>query len=110
LSSELERLKLNWKQVIEGADGGFKRSTAAALLKSGSKPVSIQGEVVTLSFGFQIHKDNMEKPENKRIAEQIISTYLGRNCQISCVCDPKKDHLVNLVKKMGAQEISTEEK
>jgi DNA polymerase-3 subunit gamma/tau len=110
LSSEIERLKLNWKQVIENSDAGLKRTAASALLKSGSKPVAIEGETIVLSFGFKIHKENMEKPENKRIAEQIIGNYLGHPCQISCVCDPKKDHLVNMVKKLGAQEISVEEK
>ena len=110
LSSEIERLRLNWKQIIDSADSSLKKTTASALLKSGSRPVSMDGDVVVLAFGFDIHKQNMEKPENRRIAEQIISNYLGHSCQISCVCDPKKDHLVNLAKKYGGQVTSVEEK
>jgi DNA polymerase-3 subunit gamma/tau len=110
LSSEIERLKLNWKQVIDGAGPNYKKTTASALLKSGSKPLSIEGDTVVLSFGFKIHKENIEKPENKLIAEKIISEYLGHPYKIQCVLDPKKDHLVNLAKKMGAQVISMEEK
>jgi len=110
LSSDIERLRLNWKQVIDSADAGLKRSSAAAYLKSGSRPVSIEGDVVVLSFSFKIHKENMEKPENKRIAEQIISNYLGHPCQISCIYDPKKDILVNKALKIGAQITSVEEK
>ncbi len=110
LASEIERLKLNWKQVVEGLEPALKRSTAAALLKSGSKPVSVKGEIVVLSFNYSIHKDNMEKPENKQAAEKIIGDFLGRQCKIECVLDVKKDHLVNLAKKMGAQVVSTEEK
>jgi DNA polymerase-3 subunit gamma/tau len=110
LSSDIERLRLNWKQVIDSADAGLKRSTAAALLKSGSRPVSVEGNIVVLSFGFKFHQENMEKPENKRNAEQIISNYLGHSCQISCICDPKKDILVNKALKMGAQITSVEEK
>jgi len=80
------------------------------LLKSGSRPVSVEGDTVILSFGFKIHKDNIEKPENKLVAERIISDYLGHPYKIQCILDTKKDHLVNLAKKMGAQVISTEEK
>ena len=63
-----------------------------------------------LAFGFPIHKENFEKPENKQVAEKIISDYLGRSCKIECILDPKKDHLTNYAKKMGAQVVSTEEK
>jgi DNA polymerase III subunit gamma/tau len=108
LSSEFERLKLNWKQVIESA--GIKRTAASALLKSGSRPVSIEGETLILAFGYPIHKDNFEKPENIQIAEKIISAYLGHPCKITCVLDTKNDHLVTLAKKMGAQVVSTEGK
>ncbi|HEX7475215.1 MAG TPA: DNA polymerase III subunit gamma/tau [Dehalococcoidales bacterium] len=110
LSSEIERLKLNWKQVIDGADPSLKKTTASALLKSGCKPVSIEGATVVLAFGFPIHKENFEKPENKQVAEKIISGYLGRACKIECILDPKKDHLTNYAKKMGAQVVGTEEK
>jgi DNA polymerase III subunit gamma/tau len=110
LSSDIERLKLNWKQVTENTDNALKKTAAAALLKSGCRPVSMENNIVMLSFGFKIHKENMEKPDNKRIAEQIISNYLGHPCQISCICDPKKDHLVNKAVKLGAQVTSVEEK
>jgi DNA polymerase-3 subunit gamma/tau len=110
LSSEIERLKLNWKQIIESSDITLRKTTAAALLKSSSRPVSVENDRVVLSFGYELLKQNMEKPEAKRIAEQIISNYLGHACQISCVCDPKKDHLVNLAKKLGGQVTSVEEK
>jgi DNA polymerase III subunit gamma/tau len=110
LSSEIERLRINWKQVIDGADASLKKTTASALLKSGSRPVSVEGDTITLSFGFKIHKENIEKPENKHVAERIISDYLGRSCKIQCILDTKKDHMVNQAKKLGAQVINTEEK
>jgi DNA polymerase III subunit gamma/tau len=110
LSSDIERLRLNWKQILDSADAGLKKSNAAAWLKSGSRPVSVEGNSVILSFSYKIHKENLEKPENKRIAEQIISNFLGHTCQITCIYDPKKDILVNKALKMGAQITSVEEK
>jgi DNA polymerase-3 subunit gamma/tau len=110
LSSEIERLRLNWKQIIEGSDISLRKTNAAALLKSSSRPVSVENDTIVLAFAYELLKQNMEKPEAKRIAEQILSNYLGHPCQISCVCDPKKDHLVNLAKKYGGQVTSVEEK
>lgn len=110
LASEIERLRLNWKLVIEGADPSLKKTNALSLLRSGSKPVSVESDIVILSFGFEILKQNAEKPENKRVVEKVISDYLGRPCKVQCVLDTKKDHLVNLAKKYGAQVTSVEEK
>ena len=76
----------------------------------GGKPVSVEGENITLAFGFEIHKTNMEKPENMHIVEKLLVDYLGHNCKVVCILDNKKDHLVNLAKKMGAQVTSVEEK
>jgi hypothetical protein len=82
------------------------------LLRSGSRPVSVENDTLVLAFGFEIHKQNLEKPENMRIVEKIISDYLGHPCKIHCVVDNKKNHLVDKIKKMGigAQVISTEDK
>jgi hypothetical protein len=110
LSSEIERLRLHWKQVTDGVDPSLKRTAALALLKSNCKPISIQGDIVTLAFGYPILKNNAEKSENKPIVEKIISDYLGRPCKIECILETKKEGLVEKAKKMGAQVISTEEK
>ena len=66
--------------------------------------------MVTLEFGFEVHMQHMEKPESRRIAEKIISSYLGHDCQIACTLDTRKDHLVNLARKHGGQVISVEER
>lgn len=111
LSSELEELRLNWKQVVDNAPEDVKRSNAVALLRSaGVKPVDMEGDTVVLAFKYSIHKENMEKPENQRVAERIVSHFFGRPCRVLCVYQPEANHLVEAAKKMGAQVISVEEK
>jgi hypothetical protein len=111
-STEIERLKLNWKQIAKQAPADVQRAPALGILRSGPvKPVSIQENVVCLSCGNQIFKDMIEKIENQRVIERVISSFLGRTCRIQCVLEEKDNHLVEEALKIpGAQFISVEEK
>ncbi len=111
LTSEIERLRLNWRQVIDDAPDDIKRSNAIALLRSaGIKPVAIEDGTVVLAFRYNIHKENMEKPENQKVAEKLISNFLGRPYHVRCIYEPKNNHLVKAALQMGAQVTSVEEK
>jgi len=111
LSSDIERLRSSWKQILDGVPNNLKRTNAIALLRSaGVKPLSIEGETVILSLKYTIYKDKMEKPEYQQIAEKIISDFLGHRCKIRCVCEPENNHLVKAAIKLGAQVTSVEEK
>jgi hypothetical protein len=109
LTSEIERVKLNWKQILDEVPSGIKKTAAVSWLRGG-RPVSIVGETISIAFAFEIHKSNVEKPENMKVVEKIFNEYLGHNCKVVCILDNKKDHLVNLAKKMGAEVTSVEEK
>ncbi len=106
LSSEIERLRINWKQMLDDVPRG---SYAVALLRTVGPPASIENDTIILSAKSDIHKKNIEKPEMKSRIEKIFCDYLGHPCQVQCILDPKKDHLVNYAKKMGAQITSVEE-
>ncbi len=111
LHSEIERLRLNWKQVIEQAPENVKRTPAIAILRSaGVKPVAIEDGTVVLAFRYPIHKERMETTENQQVAREIISNFLGYPCQVRCVHEPEDNHLVEAAKRMGAQVTSVEEK
>jgi DNA polymerase-3 subunit gamma/tau len=111
LHSEIERLRLNWKQVIEQAPDSVKRTAAIAILRSaGVKPVDIDGDTIVLAFRYPIHKEKMETAENQQVVKEIISNYLGHPCQVRCIYEPEDNHLVEAVKRIGAQVTGTEEK
>jgi len=106
--SDIERLQLSWKQVIEQAPPDIRRTPAIAILRSaGVKPVALDNDRVSLAFRYPYHKEQIEKIENQRIAEKIISNFLGRPCQVYCVLED--NHLLKAALKMGAQIIDTEE-
>ncbi|MBN2074607.1 MAG: DNA polymerase III subunit gamma/tau [Dehalococcoidales bacterium] len=108
--TELERLKLNWKQVIDLAPPDTKKTSALAILRSaGIDPLSIDNDIVILAFRHKNHKELMEKAENLKVAEKILSNFLGRSCRVSCVQEDN-NHLLKAALKMGAQIIDQEEK
>ncbi|MDI6814585.1 MAG: DNA polymerase III subunit gamma/tau [Dehalococcoidales bacterium] len=109
--SEIEQLRLNWKQIIEQAPASIKKTSAIAFLRSaGVKPVAIEDDTIVLAFRYPIHKENMERPENQKVAEEIISNFLGRSCHVRCIYEPQDNHLLRAALKMGAQVTSVEEK
>ena len=109
--SEIEQLRLNWRQVIEQAPQDTKRTAAIAILRSaGVKPVAFEDDTVVLAFKYPLHKENMEKPENQHVAQEIIGNFLGRPCHVRCIYQPENNHLVKAALKMGAQVINVEEK
>ena len=111
LSTEIERLRLGWKQILEDVPANLKKTNAIALLRSaGIKPVAVENEIVTLSLKYAIYKEKMEKPEYQQVAEKIISDFLGRSCKIRCVCETENNHVVRAALKYGAQVTSVEEK
>jgi len=109
--SEIEQLRLNWRQVIEQAPQDTKRTAAIAILRSaGVKPVAFEDDTVVLAFKYPLHKENMEKPENQQVAEEIVGKFLGHPCHVRCIYQPENNHLVKAVLKMGAQVTKVEEK
>ena len=107
--SEIERLKLNWKLVIEQAPPDTKRTPALAILRSaGVKPVALENNVVSLTFKYPYHKELIEKIENQKVTERIISNLLGYPCRVKCILED--NHLLIEALKMGAQITHVEEK
>jgi len=109
--SELEQLRLEWRQVVAQAPEDTKRTPAIAILRSaGVKPVSFEDNTVVLSFRYPLHKEKMGEPENQQVAEKIISNFLGYPCRVRCTYESEHNHLVQEAQKMGARVISVEEK
>jgi len=107
----VQKLRDNWRQVIVGAPAEVKKTTALAIIRSsGVNPVSFENNTLVLSFKHDWHLEKMEKPENQQAIVKIISTFLGRDCDVKCIHEPESNHLVQEAMRMGAQITSVEEK
>ena len=111
-STEIQRLKLNWKQIVDQAPPEMRKNRGLSVWRSGQvKPQSLQDDVVCLACSSQFFKETIEILENQRVVQQLISNFLGRTCKIQCVLEEKDNHLVEEALKIpGAQFISVEEK
>ncbi|MBI4181077.1 MAG: DNA polymerase III subunit gamma/tau [Chloroflexi bacterium] len=107
--SELERLKLNWEQIKKQVPPDIRKTVALAILRSAPvKLMSFENDTVVLAFKHPVHKEQIEKIENQRVVEKVISSFLGRPCHVTCILED--NHLVKEALKMGAKIINQEEK
>jgi len=107
-AGETLRLRQEWRQVIEQAPPETKRTPALAILRSaGVMPVSVEDDMVILSFRHPVFKEKLEDPENHRVVESIIGSFLGRPCRVQCIAE--NNHLVKEALRLGAKVVDTEE-
>jgi DNA polymerase-3 subunit gamma/tau len=106
----IEQLQQQWIKIINEAPGGLAKTPAAALLRSGSKPISIEGETIVVAFKFSYHIEKMGNMDNQKTAEKIVSSFMGRPYKVRCVFEHENDHLVKAALNMGAQYDNSEEK
>lgn len=103
-----ERLKQEWRHVLDQVTPDLRKSPALAILRSaGVQPVGFENGVVVLSFRYAYLKEKLEEMENQRVAEKVLSSFIGQNCRIQCVLE--NNHLVKEALKMGAEIIDVEE-
>jgi len=103
-----ERLKQEWRHVLDQVPSDLRKSPALAILRSaGVQPVGFENGVVVLSFRYAYLKEKLEEMENQRVAEKVLSSFIGQNCRIQCVLE--NNHLVKEALKMGAEIIDVEE-
>ena len=106
--SVAERLKQEWRHILEQVPVDLRKSPALAILRStGVQPVAFENGTVTLSFRYAYLKEKLEEIENQRVAEKVLGSYIGQNCRVQCVLE--NNHLVREALKMGAQIIDVEE-
>jgi DNA polymerase-3 subunit gamma/tau len=102
------QLQSSWSKMINEAPDGMSKTPAAALLRS-ARPREIADDTLTISFKYPIYKTNLEKIDNLKTAEKIVSSFMGRPCKVRCVYEHENNHLVKAALKMGARVIDTEE-
>jgi hypothetical protein len=108
INSVAGRLKHEWRHILEQVPPELRKSPALAILRStGVQPVDVDKGVIVLSFRYAYLKEKLEELENKRVAEKVLSNFVGQNCRVECILE--NNHLVKEALKMGAEIIDVEE-
>jgi len=108
LGSPIEQLQQNWTKRINESPNNMGRTPTGALLRS-ARPLSLENDILTISFKHKYHKEKMDAIENQKTADKIVSGFLGRPCTVKCVYEHENNHLVKAALNMGAQQIDSEE-
>jgi len=80
----METIKSRWQNIID-AIGNVKMSIATFL--SEGSPVKLENNILTVSFpkNYSLHKESLERKENKAIIERIIAGLLNVNIRVSFI-------------------------
>ncbi len=85
--SLLERVEQVWPDVVR--DVRPRDKMVQALLQS-VRPVDVEGNTVVLLAASQFHKDNVEKPVNRRIVEEVLGKHIAMRLAIRCVIEGRE--------------------
>jgi len=80
----LEEIRTQWAQVLKEVKK--KKMTVGACLVEG-EPVKFHHPVLTICFedGFNFHRETVERIENKKIIEKVLSSIFKQDLMIHCL-------------------------
>jgi DNA polymerase-3 subunit gamma/tau len=87
----LDSIKENWHTIINNLEK-IKMSVASYL--SGGEPTKIEGKVLNVSFpkDYSLHKESLERRENKEIIEKCISELFNTNLRLNFILSQDLKH------------------
>ena len=112
-SSEVERVRARWKEVVAAAKGMGSRGNLDALLRSACEPIDVKGDTIVLGFYYDFHKEKIEDPKYRTMVEAKVLEIFGKPYKIRCQITERKTgqrgHVVDAALRMGATIIDDEE-
>ena len=87
----LDNINASWKNIIENL-GRIKMSVATYLNEG--EPIKVQGDILTVSFpkNYSLHKESLEKKENKALIEKSISELFNTNFRVNFILSSEGKH------------------
>ena len=109
--ARLATLERRWRDVV-AASKGAGRIKIDAVLRSGSKPLSVEDGVVVIGFTHQkfveMFKEELDNPASRKALEDALAGVLGSRHTVQCVLQsqpPKSTggHLIRAAQEAGAR-------
>ena len=72
-----------WSRVIDSFNSSSNRSIKALLLDA--RPEGFDGDLMSLGFKYDFHRNKIDEHKNRRAVEEAISNVIGRKITIQCV-------------------------
>ena len=110
-AARLAALERRWRDVV-AASKGTGRIKIDAVLRSGSKPLSVENGVVIIGFTHQkfvdMLREELDNPASRKALEEAVAGVLGSRHKVQCVLQSQKPraaggHLVRAAQEAGAR-------
>ena len=110
-AARLAALERRWRDVV-AASKGTGRIKIDAVLRSGSKPLSVENGVVIIGFTHQkfvdMLREELDNPASRKALEEAVAGVVGSRHKVQCVLQSQKPraaggHLVRAAQEAGAR-------
>ena len=110
-AARLAALERRWRDVV-AASKGTGRIKIDAVLRSGSKPLSVENGVVIIGFTHQkfvdMLREELDNPASRKALEEAVAGVLGSRHKVQCVLQSQRPksaggHLVRAAQEAGAR-------
>ena len=110
-AARLAALERRWREVV-AASKGTGRIKIDAVLRSGSKPISVEDGTVVIGFTHQkfvdMLREELDNPASRKALEEAVAGVLGSRHTVQCVLQSQKPraaggHLVRAAQEAGAR-------
>lgn len=86
----LETIRSSWNRIVDAAKN---RAPSLGLALTGVRPITSEGDIVTLSATFSLHKDKLSQEKNRLTLEDAFDTILKIRPKIRIVLEERNPGL-----------------
>ncbi len=86
--STLDLIESRWEEIKRDVR---PHSPSLQALLNGARPIDVEGKTLVLLVTSAFHKDNLEKPQNRRIVEEVVRRLLGATYAIRCTIEARQE-------------------
>ena len=110
-AARLATLERRWRDVV-AASKGTGRIKIDAVLRSGSRPISVEDGTVVIGFTHQkfvdMLREELDNPASRKALEEAVAGVLGSRHKVQCVLQSQRPksaggHLVRAAQEAGAR-------
>ena len=110
-AARLATLERRWRDVV-AASKGTGRIKIDAVLRSGSRPISVEDGTVVIGFTHQkfvdMLREELDNPASRKALEEAVASVLGSRHKVQCVLQSQRPksaggHLVRAAQEAGAR-------
>ena len=83
-AGDISDFEERWPALVHALRGVGSKGSLDAVLRSGSKPVALEGDTLVIGFSFPFLKDKIDDPKYRHLVEKKVNEVFGGPYRIRC--------------------------